>query len=271
MTNSKNLNKREHSLFTSTISGEKDGEVQILGKPLTEWAANQSYPRVVISLLLGRELKSPKTEALVDLALKLLVDHGPYQSGPVNTIIAARAGKDLVSSLTAGLLTIGSRFGGALNSAAKVWFEGVNNRSEPVLIVENFASRKEYLPGIGHKKYRLEIPDPRVVLFKQQGEKLKQHCYLDYALEVEKLTTAKKPNLILNVDGCLAAVLLDFLVEEEHYSKAEIAQLITAEFFNALFVLSRSVGLVSHYLDQKRLNEPLFRLDPTQVLSSPLK
>jgi citrate synthase len=140
-----------------------------------------------------------------------------------------------------------------------------------VLIVENFASRKEYLPGIGHKKYRLEIPDPRVVLFKQQGEKLKQHCYLDYALEVEKLTTAKKPNLILNVDGCLAAVLLDFLVEEEHYSKAEIAQLITAEFFNALFVLSRSVGLVSHYLDQKRLNEPLFRLDPTQVLSSPLE
>jgi len=271
MINSKNLNDREHSLFTSTLSGEKEGEVVVLGRSLTERAQTESYAKLVFAILLGREVKSPKTEALVDLSLKLLVDHGPYQSGPVNTIIAARAGKDLVSSLTAGLLTIGSRFGGALNSAAKVWFEGVNNRSEPQVIVENFASRKEYLPGIGHKKYRLEIPDPRVSLLKTEGLKLKQHTYLSFALEVEKITTAKKPNLILNVDGCLAAILLDFLVEEEGYAKEQLVQLINAEFFNALFVLSRSVGLVGHYLDQKRLNEPLFRLDPSQVLTSERK
>lgn len=33
-------------------------------------------------------------------------DHGPAVSGAHNTIICARAGKDLVSSLTSGLLTI---------------------------------------------------------------------------------------------------------------------------------------------------------------------
>jgi|GEM_PF-886937 len=268
MDNTNNLSQRSHTLFTSTLSGEKDGEVIILGKPLVERAQNESFAKIVFTLLLGRELKSSKTEALVDLSLKLLVDHGPYQSGPVNTIIAARAGKDLVSSLTAGLLTIGSRFGGALNSAAKVWFEGVNNRSNPQQIVENFAARKEYLPGIGHKKYRLEIPDPRVSLLKKEGLKLSKHTFLDFALGIEKITTAKKPNLILNVDGCLAAVLMDYLVEEENYSNDQITQLISAEFFNALFVLSRSVGLVGHYLDQKRLNEPLFRLEPNQVLTT---
>jgi len=36
----------------------------------------------------------------------------------MNTIIATRAGKDLISSLASGLLTIGSRFGGALDEAA---------------------------------------------------------------------------------------------------------------------------------------------------------
>lgn len=32
---------------------------------------------------------------------------------------------------------------------------------------------------------------------------------LSYALEVEKLTTAKKPNLILNVDGAIGVALVD--------------------------------------------------------------
>lgn len=36
----------------------------------------------------------------------------------MNTIVASRAGKDLISSLASGLLTIGSRFGGALDEAA---------------------------------------------------------------------------------------------------------------------------------------------------------
>ena len=33
-------------------------------------------------------------------------DHGPAVSGAHNTIVCARAGKDLVSSLASGLLTI---------------------------------------------------------------------------------------------------------------------------------------------------------------------
>ena len=36
----------------------------------------------------------------------------------MNTIVTSRAGKDLISSLCSGLLTIGSRFGGALDEAA---------------------------------------------------------------------------------------------------------------------------------------------------------
>ena len=39
----------------------------------------------------------------------------------MNTIVASRAGKDLISSLASGLLTIGSRFGGALDEAANMF------------------------------------------------------------------------------------------------------------------------------------------------------
>lgn len=34
---------------------------------------------------------------------------------------------------------------------------------------------------------------------------------LNYALEVEKITTSKKPNLILNVDGVIAVSFVDLL------------------------------------------------------------
>jgi hypothetical protein len=37
-------------------------------------------------------------------------DHGPAVSGAHNTIVCARAGKDLVSSLVSGLLTVVSTF-----------------------------------------------------------------------------------------------------------------------------------------------------------------
>lgn len=263
------LSDRTHSLFTSTISGDVAGEPTILGENLTSVATSQSLAWIVGSLWLGRPLKSKKTEAVVDQALRLLVDHGPYVSGAVNTIISARAGKDLVSSLVSGLLTIGPRFGGAVNGAAKIWFSsvGADPCVRPSDLVESFAERKEYISGIGHKKYRIDLPDPRVpVLLKLIGDI--PHPHLDFARSVEKITTGKKPNLILNVDGALAAILLDLLVYEEKLESDEIKTLIDAEFFNAIFVLSRSIGFIGHYLDQKRLGEPLFRLPDDQVFTN---
>lgn len=261
-----NLAGRRHSLFTSTISGDVDGEPTILGSNLTQVASKQSFAWIVGSLWLGRPLKSKKTAIVIDYSLRLLVDHGPYVSGAVNTMIAARAGIGLVPSLVSGLLTIGPRFGGAVNGAARIWFESVSNKLSAADVVENFAKQKIYIPGIGHRKYRLDTPDPRVKLLVGLVKSL-PHPHLDFALAVEKITTGKKPNLILNVDGALAAILLDLLMDEEKLEKDEIQTLIEAEFFNAIFVLSRSVGFIGHYLDQKRLGEGLFRLPDNQVLT----
>jgi citrate synthase len=265
-TTAQDLEGRKHSLFTTTISGDVDGVPTILGESLTTIAQAHSIGWIAGSLWMGRPLKSQKTEEALDLALRLLVDHGPYVSGAVNTMITARAGKDLVSSLVSGLLTIGPRFGGAINGAAGIWFSAVEKGTAAQDLVEAYASKKEYLPGIGHRKYRMDTPDPRVGLIKDLVKDIK-HPHLDLALAVEAITTGKKPNLILNVDGAIAAVLLDLLVKEEDLSKAELDILIKAEFFNAIFVASRSIGFIAHYLDQKRLGEPLFRLEDNQVLT----
>ncbi len=260
-----NMDDRKHALISSSISKDVDGEVQILGEDLLSLASNNGFAKIIASMFLGKKIQSQDTEELVDFILRISVDHGPYVSGALNTIVSARAGKDLVSSLSSGLLTIGPRFGGALNEAARNWFSGVVDGKNASSYVEEFAIKKLYIQGIGHKKYRTDMPDPRVAALKGFLDRLEKKRFTNFALEVEKVTTEKKGNLILNVDGTIAALLLDYLSEKEGYSDEQLLDLVEQEFFNALFVLSRSVGFIAHYLDQKRLDEGLLRLEEEDV------
>ncbi len=262
----KAMSARKAGLIASSISHDMgDGEVQVLDQSLLDLADNNSFAKIVISMFLGKQVHSAELEAFVDYVLKLLVDHGPYVSGAVNTIVTARAGRDLVSSLAAGLLTIGPRFGGAVNQAALTWLEGVSTGVSPTALVEAYAADKRYILGIGHKKYRIDSPDPRVAKLLTFVDGLEQAKFTKFALGVEAETTRKKGNLILNVDGAMAAILLDLLAEKEGYSIEQLEALAATEFFNSLFILSRSVGFMAHYFDQVRLDEGLFRLSPAHV------
>jgi citrate synthase len=179
-------------------------------------------------------------------------------------MISARAGKDLVSSLVTGLLTIGPRFGGAVNTAAGAWLEGVGAGDSPKEFVRKMSEADGIIPGIGHKKYRTDSPDPRVGALMAHAPS-KHTTYVTFARSIEAITTTKKTNLILNVDGAIAAIMLDLLSSELKYSEAQLKELVDIEFFNALFVLSRSVGFTAHYLDQRRNDEGLFRLGDDDI------
>lgn len=82
---------------------------------------------------------------------------------------------------------------------------------------------------------------------------------LRYALEVEKLTTRKKSNLILNVDGTIGCAFVDLLRGSGAFTREEADEYIKGGVLNGLFVLGRSIGFIGHYLDQKRLKQSLYR------------
>ncbi|MFW5703197.1 MAG: citrate/2-methylcitrate synthase [Candidatus Dojkabacteria bacterium] len=256
------MSQRKSQLFSTTISSEseEDGYL-LLGKSMQTWAAEESLGKLVISALLGKQIESDKLAQLVEVSIKLLADHGHRVSGAVNTMITARAGKDISSAVASGILTIGPRFGGAITGAASHWLAGGNSAVDPKEFVENLASKGERIQGIGHRKYSLQKPDPRVKHLKDHFmNKDLTHRYLNFALAVEQVTLTKKPNLILNVDGLLAALLLDYLSEYESISESEIQELAKIDFFNAIFIISRTIGFSAHYLDQRRLDAGLFRL-----------
>lgn len=259
------IGDRKKGMIISHISGDVKGDTQLLGRDLLATVESQSLASLVLSMLLGAPVKSKKAVEFTDYVLRLLVDHGPYVSGAVNTIVAARAGKDLVSSLASGMLTIGPRFGGAINAAASNWLSGVRDDISAREFTESIAKTGGIIPGIGHKKYRIDSPDPRVKALLKFTKNKNGDRYLAFARSVEEITTAKKDTLILNVDGAIAAVMLDILESEMGYSQAQLKELVEIEFFNALFVLSRSVGFTAHYLDQRRHDEGLFRLSQDDI------
>jgi ATP citrate (pro-S)-lyase len=100
----------------------------------------------------------------------------------------------------------------------------------------------------------------RVTLLKKfVKENFKNTETLDYALKVEELTTSKKPNLILNVDGMIGIAMVDLLRHSGQFTLDEANELIECGALNGIFVLGRSLGFIGHHLDQKRLKQSLYR------------
>ncbi len=250
---------RRPTHFVSTICDERGEVHNYAGVPIDEVIEKKYGIGGVIGLLWFKKDIPPHAREFLEMVIQIIADHGPAVSGAHNTIVAARAGKDLISSLVSGLLTIGPRFGGAVNGAAEHFLYGLRNNLSPREFVDAMKKKNVRIQGIGHRLHSLENPDARVEIMKNYAKThFKKTELLDYALAVEQVTTKKKNNLILNVDGCIGVLLVD-LLKELNFSDAEIDEMIKAGLFNALFVLGRSIGLMGHYFDQKRLGEPLYR------------
>jgi len=252
---------RKPANFVCSISDDRGAEPTYAGVPISEIAADEQLGvGGTISLLWFRRRLPQYVSKFIELCVITTADHGPCVSGAHNTIVAARAGKDLVSSLISGLATIGPRFGGALDDAARMFAAALDSRLKPAEFVERCKVEKKVIMGIGHRVKSLDNPDARVVLIKNYAKKhFEQTPLLDFAVAVEAITTKKKANLILNVDGAIAVCFVDLLRGCGSFSKAEADELVENGVLNGLFVASRTLGLVGHFLDQKRLKQPLYR------------
>ena len=96
-------------------------------------------------------------------------------------------GKDLISSLCSGILTIGPRFGGAINDAALLFKKARDNGQTPEKFVDEMKDKGITIAGIGHKIKSTTNPEIRVEILKRfVFSKFSKHTLLEYALEVVK-------------------------------------------------------------------------------------
>ncbi|NTU58710.1 MAG: ATP citrate lyase [Chlorobiaceae bacterium] len=236
-------------LIRTTISDDRGEEPRYSGYAASELCEKGYGIEDVIGLLWNKKLPTREESEIIKRIIMISADHGPAVSGAFGSIIAACAGIDMPQAVSAGMTMIGPRFGGAVTNAGKYFRMGV--KEFPNDIPGFLAWMKDNVgpvPGIGHRVKSLKNPDKRVsylVDYVKNHTTLHTPC-LDFALEVQKITTAKKDNLILNVDGTIGCILMDLDFPEHS--------------LNGFFVLARTIGMIGHWIDQNNQNARLIRL-----------
>jgi len=254
--------------FICTISDDRGEEATYAGFPISSVATPDTGKGIgdVISLLWFKKQYPKWATDFIETVIKTVADHGPAVSGAHNAKVTARAGKSVVESLVTGLLTIGPRFGGAIDGAAKYFKYADDNNLSPKEFLSYMKSEGVPIPGIGHRIKSLKNPDLRVTgLMNYAAEHFPATPLLDYAKTVEALTTSKKENLILNVDGTIGILMVD-MWRALGYSEEEINEFIESGTLNAFFIVGRSIGFIGHVLDEKRLAMPMYRHPMDDIL-----
>jgi ATP-citrate lyase alpha-subunit len=259
---------RRSKQFICTISDDRGEEATYAGFPISSVALPSTGKGIgdVISLLWFKKQYPKWATEFIETVLKTVADHGPAVSGAHNAKVTARAGKSVVESLVTGLLTIGPRFGGAIDGAAEYFKYANDNNLSPKEFLGYMKKKGIPIPGIGHRIKSLKNPDLRVTgLMDFAKENFPATPLLDYARTVEALTTSKKENLILNVDGTIGILMVD-MWRALGYEESEIDEFIASGTLNAFFIVGRSIGFIGHILDEKRLAMPMYRHPMDDIL-----
>jgi len=139
---------RQATSFTTTISSDVGEEATYGTMPISDVVAKGYGIGEVIGLLWFKRKLPSNFSKFLEMCIVITADHGPAVSGAHNAIVAARAGKDVVSSLCSGLLTIGPRFGGAIDDACRYFKQACDAHVPPVQFVEDM-KKKGILMGTG--------------------------------------------------------------------------------------------------------------------------
>ena len=259
---------RRSKQFICTISDDRGEEATYAGFPISSVATPDTGKGIgdVIALLWFKKQYPKWATEFIETVIKTVADHGPAVSGAHNAKVTARAGKSVVEALVTGLLTIGPRFGGAIDGAAQYFKYANDNDLDPKAFLKYMKGEGKPIPGIGHRIKSLKNPDLRVTgLMDFAEEHFPSTPLLDYAKTVEALTTSKKENLILNVDGTIGILMVD-MWRALGYSEDEINEFIESGTLNSFFIVGRTIGFIGHVLDEKRLAMPMYRHPMDDVL-----
>lgn len=188
----------------------------------------------VVWLLLRGSWPTAAQAAMFDAVLVAAIDHGAAPVSSIAARIAASSGNDLHVALAAGIMAQGTLHGGAIEDAAR--FLRTHAGADAEAVVSGIRQEKKRVPGYGHKLLakdrRSEALFARAKALGLRGP----HC--DFAERFEAALNAGAPKpLPLNVDGAMAAVLLDLGFDPEP--------------MRGIFALARLPGLLAQAVEER--------------------
>jgi citrate synthase len=234
--------------FTTSITKVNQGKEIIHGVPLEKLVQEKSFAENIFFLLRG-QMPNEKEAVVFNAVLSSAIDHGPGTASAMTARIVASAKNSLHVAVSAGILAMGERHGSAIEGAARFLRENAGNEKIEQMVVE-LKNKKVRLAGFGHAV--LQRDNRTTVLLqvaKEQGF-FGQHCQLAIKTE-EALNKVSSKKLPLNIDGAMAAVLLDMG--------------FSPEIMKGIFIIARVPGLVAQASEELSHDTGLKRLEEEDI------
>lgn len=233
--------------WSTALSDIEPGSIRLRGYPVEQLIGGATFAETIWLLLRG-ELPHPAQARLLEAALVAAVDHGPQAPSIAAARMASTCGLPLNNAVATGVNLLGDVHGGAGQQCMAAFdravtaMEAGSSLDEAVAgVLAEFRAQDRFVPGFGH---RFHPRDPRrgpllELVSDAVAEDVADERYLTVALEFERqLAHGRTHPVPMNIDGATATV----------YS----ALGFEPDLGRGLFVLSRSVGILSHAWEEQQ-------------------
>jgi citryl-CoA lyase len=234
--------------WKTAISKVEPNKIVVRGYNLMDLIGRYSYAALTY-LLWRAQLPTVEQSRMMDALLSVCLEHSLNSPSVDATRFVASCGVPLQSAVSAGVSAIGDWHGGAIEQASKLLQEGVSSaretkrspRDAAEAILRGYSERKEKVPGYGHPTH---TKDPRTKKLLEIAEETRiRGPHVELAEIIESLTEKFfHKHLILNVDGCIAAIISDMGFDWR--------------LGKGFFIVSRTPGLVAHAYEQMYFDKP---------------
>jgi citrate synthase len=192
---------------------------------------------------------------MMDALLTVCLEHSLNSPSVDATVFVASSGVPLQAAVSAGVTAMGDWHGGAIEEAAKMLQEGAVVKDKTIQeiateIVHTWKDSGKRIPGYGHPTH---TSDPRTKRLLEIADESKlSGLHVKLALEISELTEKfYGKHLILNVDGCIAAIISDMGFDWR--------------LGKGFFIVSRTPGLVAHAYEQMYFERPYKSADWSEI------
>ncbi len=240
--------------FKTAITSTKPNEILLRGYPIEELMGNVDFGQAVYLLFRG-ELPDARVGKLITAIIVSSIDHGPTACSVNGARLSASTGAPLNACVAAGVLNINRYHGGAIEDCAKAILEitgradaeSITLEAATAKVLDEYRARKYRVAGFGHLLHTADPRTPRLFeLAKESGAcgKYVETCQLIEAA----LTKQLGKRLPINVDGAIAAVLLELGFEPE--------------LMNGFFMIARVPGLIAQAREEMTREKKLRTIIP---------
>jgi succinyl-CoA synthetase alpha subunit len=241
----------------TAITDIQPNVIRLRGQPIESLMGTANVGQVVHLALMG-VLPQPNVGRMVEAILVSSVDHGATPPSTLAARTSASTGAALNAALATGLLSINRHHGGAIEACMLMLKQALDHQQHAGTTIEQSAAHlvrtyraeKRRLPGLGH---RIHSDDPRSkrLLALAEAEGIAGGATRMARAIVQALAEQTERTLPLNVDGAIAAVLLDMQVDPG--------------LGNAFFMLARLPGLIAHIREEQTRERPMRVIHPRNV------